>query len=133
MNKVKNTPIQDKINRSTIKAILNLIKEFMLTIREAENEEIKEYNNNYYVYKINYSYIRNYVKFLDSDYIYGLLSKDEKIQLRNILNELNLLSVYFNVNIKHFNDSEKRKSIFERAHLKPIKPIVVKHFAKERY
>ena len=132
MKKVKATPIQDKINRSIIKGLFIVMNDCMNTIREAEKEKIIETNNNYYVYKMNYDYIKNAVKFLSGDYIYSLFSEEDKKQLNTILRELNMLSVTFNENIKQFNDSEKRKKLIERAHLKPIKAITINSFTKEK-
>ncbi len=132
MKKVKETPIQDKISKSVIKAMFSVINDCMETIREAEKEKIIESNNNYYVYKINYDYIKNSVRFLSGDYFYGLLSEKDKEQLDATLKEINRLSGTFNVNIKQFNDSEKRKNLLERAHLKPIKKITLKRLEKER-
>ena len=132
MKKVRETPIQDKIYKSTIKAMFIVIDDCMEIIREAEKEKIIASNNNYYVYKMNYDYIKKIVKFLDNDYVYGLLNDKDKAHLRNVLNELNTLSVHFNVNIKQFNDSEKTQPLFYRAHLKPLASIAVKHFANER-
>lgn len=132
MKKTTQTPIQDKIAKSEIRALFSIINDCMETIREAEKEKIIETNNNYFVYKKNYDYIKRAINAFDRNYIYGLFSDDDKNKLAEILRELNMLSVTFNVNIKQFNDSEKRKRLLERAHLKTIKMITFKHFANER-
>ena len=132
MKKVKATPIQDKIVKSEIKAIFDIISDCMETIREAQKIKIIETNNNYFVYKKNYEYIKRVMKLFDGNYIYGLLTDEDKDKIQNFLTELNMLSITFNVNINNFNNSEKRKSLFERSYLKPIKAITVKHLAKER-
>ncbi len=132
MKKVKETPIQDKINKSIINRTVDVIDDLMKTIRFAEKEKIIETNNNYYVYQMNYNYIKHSLKFLDNDYFYNLTSIEDRERLKNMLNELNELTTSFNKNIKNFNDSEKSKSLVYRAHLKPLKVISSKHFVNQR-
>ena len=132
MKRVKNTPIQDEINKNVIKGMFVIMDGLMPAIRIAEKEPIKEYNNNYYLYKMNYDYIEQGLKALDGEYIFGLLSDEEKAKLKNILDELNSLSKSFNENIKTFNTQQKNKNIFARVKLKPFSDILLKNLGKEK-
>ncbi|MCR5506801.1 MAG: hypothetical protein K6F04_03035 [bacterium] len=132
MKNKRPTPIQDQLNKNVIKGVLVTINECMESIRQAEREEIRPENNNYFVYKKNFEYVKKGIQALDRKGIYELLSPEQKQEIKNIVYEVNLLSVFFNANVKHYNDTEKNLSFFDRANLKLFNSIVLKNISKER-
>ncbi len=130
MKKVVDNPVQDKISKSMVKALFSVMNECLNTARAAADEEIKEYNNNHYTYKLNFNYIKKFSDLFDSEDIFKLFSEDDKEQLKHILNQINTLSEIFNKKIDRFNEFEKSKNFFERARLKKFKAITMKHFEK---
>ncbi|MBR1545154.1 MAG: hypothetical protein IJ638_04390 [Alphaproteobacteria bacterium] len=132
MRKNHPTPIQDQLTKNIIKGLLVTIAECMKSVRKAEEEIIEPRNNNYFVYKQNYEYIKKMLNALTRADIYELLSPEQKNELKDIVYEINILSNYFNLNIKHYNESEKHLKFFERANLKPFKDIVLKNISKEK-
>ena len=131
MKKIYNTPIHNSLCKNIIEGMLFIWNNCMSILEKSAHEEVRETNNNYFVYMTYLNFIKECCKYIDTDYYQYLLTDAQKEEIKESINKINSWSQKLNISVKKFNEREKTKGIFDRSHLKLIKELKCNFMKKE--